>query len=101
MIVKRWLAPIPPALSQIQAIFEREELNYFEEVFKAGESIAEHRHPFDEIRMIVEGQLLYNIAGTKLLLRQGDKIVIPSNTRHSKSVQSEQDCRSICAFQAY
>ena len=101
MIIKRWLAPLHPTQQQIEQLFEREGLDYFEEVFKAGDTIAEHRHPFDEVRMIVKGEMLYNISGNKLLLRQGDKIIVPSNTKHSKTIQSKEDCLSICAYRAY
>ena len=99
MLVKRWIAPLKPNKEQIKAFFEREELSYFEENFDPGVFIPNHRHPFDEVRMIVSGQLLYNISGNKLLLREGDKITIPSNTLHSKKVQGGQPCFSICAYQ--
>ena len=101
MIVRRWLAPIIPNKDQIKLFFEKEGLEFFEEDFEPGMHIPDHRHPFDEVRMIVKGQLLYNIAGNKLLLRQGDRIIIPSNTKHSKKVQGEEKCLSICAYQAY
>ena len=101
MIVKRWLAPLVPNIQQISSLFEREGLEYFEELFKKGTFIPDHRHPFDEVRIIVQGQLLYNVTGNKLLLRQGDKIIVPSNTKHSKQVQGEEDCISICAYQVY
>lgn len=99
MLVKRWIAPLKPNKEQIKAFFEREELNYFEENFESGAFIPNHRHPFDEVRMIVSGQLLYDISGNKLLLREGDKITIPSNTLHSKKVRGGKPCLSICAYQ--
>lgn len=99
MLVRRWIAPIKPNKDQIKAFFDREDLNYFEEDFEAGSFIASHRHPFDEVRMIVSGQLLYNISGNKLLLREGDRITIPSNTLHSKRVRGNTPCLSICAYQ--
>ena len=99
MIVRRWLAPLNPSKEQIEALFEKDGLEYFEENFEAETKIPKHRHPFDEIRMIVEGKILYNVSGNKVLLRPGDKIVVPSNTIHSKSVQDEA-CLSICAYQA-
>ena len=99
MLVRRWIAPIKPNKEQIKALFEREDLNYFEENFEAETFIPSHRHPFDEVRVIVKGQLLYNISGNKLLLREGDKIIIPSNTLHSKKVQGNEPCLSICAYQ--
>ena len=89
-----------PTALQIKAQFDREGLEYFEENFRAGTLIPDHRHPFDEVRIIVDGQLFYNIAGNKLLLRRGDKIIIPSNTRHSKEVPLQEDCLSICAYRA-
>ena len=99
MLVRRWVAPIKPNKEQIKAFFEREELNYFEESFESGTFIPNHRHPFDEVRVLVKGQLLYNISGNKLLLREGDRIIIPSNTLHSKKVRGSLTCLSICAYQ--
>ena len=101
MIVKRWLAPLIPTQKQIVSLFEREGLKCFEEVFPKNTFIPTHRHPFDEVRIIVKGQILYNVDGNKLLLREGDKIIIPSNTKHSKKIQSDEDCISICAYQVY
>ena len=99
MLVRRWIAPLKPNLRQIQALFEREGLSAFEERYAAGAFVPPHRHPFDEVRMIVQGRLLYDISGNKLLLREGDRITIPSNTLHSKKIQGKEPCLSICAYQ--
>ena len=101
MIVRRWLAPLTPSKKQIEALFEKDGLEYFEENFEAGTEVLKHRHPFDEVRMIIKGRILYNVSGNKVLLRPGDKIIVPSNTLHSKSVQNEEPCLSICSYQAY
>ena len=101
MIIRRWLAPLVPNKEQIKAMFEQDDLKYFEENFSPGAKINKHRHPFDEIRMIVKGELLYNISGNKVLLRPGDKIIIPSNTLHSKTVLKEESCFSICSYEAH
>lgn len=101
MIVKRWLAPIIPNKEQVQAFFEKEGLEGIEEIFEAGTKIEDHRHPFDEVRMMIKGKFLFNIAGNKLLLREGDRIIIPANTRHSKEVHGSESCQSLCAYQAY
>ena len=100
MIIRRWLAPLVPNKEQIESLFEKDDLEYFEENFPHGTKISKHRHPFDEIRMIIKGELLYNISGNKILLRAGDKIVIPSNTLHSKMVLKDETCFSICSYQA-
>ena len=101
MIVRRWLAPLTPSKEQIIALFEKDGLEYFEENFESGISIQEHRHPFDEVRMIIKGRILYNVSGNKVLLRPGDKIIVPSNTLHSKTVQKNESCFSICSYQAH
>ena len=101
MVIRRWLASLTPSKEQIQSLFEKDGLEYVEERFEAKTEIPEHRHPFDEVRMIVSGELLYNISGNKVLLRSGDKIIIPSNTLHSKSVKKDQACVSLCSYQAY
>ena len=100
MIIRRWLASLNPSKEQVSALFEKDGLEYFEENFEADTKIPNHRHPFDEIRMIVKGKILYNVSGNKVLLRPGDKIIVPSNTIHSKTVQKEGPCLSICAYQA-
>ena len=101
MIVRKWLAPLIPNKQQIKAMFENDDLEYFEENFPPGAKISNHRHPFDEIRMIGKGELLYNVSGNKVLLRPGDKIIIPSNTLHSKAVLTNETCYSICSYEAH
>ena len=101
MLVTRWQAAMVPTKQQIKLMFEAEGLSPFEEVFPPQAQVTDHRHPFDEVRMVAEGQLLLEIAGNRLLLRPGDKIVIPSNTRHSKQVDGSQPCVSICAHKTF
>ena len=101
MIVNRWQAPVLPTAKQILMIFEREGLKPIEETYKPGDEVKNHRHPFDEVRMLVKGSLLIDIAGNRLLLREGDKIVIPSNTRHSKKVHGDSPCICICSYKAF
>ena len=90
-----------PTPDQIKMIFEREGLRPFEETYAPGAEVPPHRHPFDEVRMLVKGSLLIDIAGNRLLLREGDKIIIPSNTRHAKKVHGSSECISICSYKAF
>ena len=101
MTVNRWQAPVLPTKEQVLMIFEREGLKPIEEIYNPGEEVTSHRHPFDEVRMLVKGSLLIDIAGNRLLLREGDKIVIPSNTLHSKKVQGQEPCVCICSYKAF
>ncbi len=97
MIIRRWQAREYPTLEQMKLIMNSEGLEPVEETFEPGFKLDYHRHPFDEVRVVIKGQLLYDINGTKLLLREGDRIQIPSNTKHSKTVQGDETCVSLMA----
>lgn len=100
MIITRWQAPITPNRSQIQMILEAEGLEPYEEVYQPQSKISEHRHPFCEIRVIVSGEMLFNISGNQFLLRAGDRVEIPGNTKHSHTAQGADPCLCICALRA-
>lgn len=88
MLVSRWTSTQPPSEEQVRMMMISEGLNPIEEKLSVNQEILEHRHPFDEIRIVVNGTLLMNISGNKLLLRPGDRIDIPANTKHAKKPDS-------------
>ena len=95
MLVRRWRANEMPSRDQIKLMFYQEDLDPSVEIYKSGEEIKEHKHPFDEIRMVVVGELFINVSGNQLILRAGDRIEIPSNTKHSTINKNALDCVSI------
>jgi quercetin dioxygenase-like cupin family protein len=97
MVVTRWQAPVLPTPEQIKLIFQEEGLTPNEETLQPQTMIPDHRHPFDEVRVVMSGALFMNISGNQLLLRAGDRIDIPANTRHSKSTEGSQACVCIVA----
>ncbi len=97
MLIIRWQAPITPSREQIRALMESEGLEPFEEEFQPQVKITEHRHPFGEVRTVVAGELLFTIAGNQFLLRAGDRVEIPSNTKHWHVNNGSQPCVCICA----
>jgi mannose-6-phosphate isomerase-like protein (cupin superfamily) len=101
MLVYRWQAPIKPTNEQARMIFLAEDLVPHEETLVNNATYADHRHPFDEVRMVLEGEVALNISGNQLLLRPGDKIMIPSNTRHSYRVIGNADCLCLVANRAF
>ncbi len=101
MIVTRWQAPMLPTAEQVRMIFEAEGLLPSEEILTPRVPIADHRHPFDEIRMVMAGTLLMNISGNQILLRSGDRIDIPANTRHSKTAEGDTPCVCIIASRPF
>lgn len=101
MVVTRWQAPVLPTSEQITMIFQAEGLATTQEVLAPQTVIPDHRHPFDEIRMVISGALFMNISGNQILLRAGDRIDIPANTRHSKSTQGEEPCVCVIAHRPF
>lgn len=101
MLVSRWQASMVPSREQMMMILQGEGLEPFEEIYNPGSKVHEHRHPFDEVRMIVSGEIFYNVAGNQLLLRPGDRVVIPSNTKHSTWVEGSNACISIVANRSF
>lgn len=97
MIVTRWQAQVLPSAEQVKMIFEGEGLTPVEEQLPAGAEIRDRRQPFDEVRMVISGALVMNIAGNQILLRAGDRIDIPANTKHSKSTNGDTNCVCVVA----
>ena len=101
MIFTRWQAPILPTQDQIRMIFEAEGLVPFEERYPPGVKIIEHRHPFDEVRVVASGELFLNVSGNHILLRSGDRVEIPSNTKHETEARGGTECICICAHRPF
>jgi quercetin dioxygenase-like cupin family protein len=96
MIVTRWSNTDIPVPVYAKTYFDSEGLTPVEEVLQPGQVIPDHRHPFDEIRIVVRGSMIMNVAGTQLMLREGDRIEIPAHTKHAKKNDSGEPC--ICAI---
>jgi quercetin dioxygenase-like cupin family protein len=100
MIITRWQAPMIPNKEQVQMILESENLEPYEEVYQPNAKVPDHRHPFAEVRVIVSGEMIFNISGNQFVLRPGDRVEIPANTKHSHVAQGNQTCLCICAQRA-
>lgn len=97
MLITRWQAPMTPSKELVKMLFETEGLDPFEEVYEPQLKISEHRHPFGEVRTVIQGEMLFNIAGNQFLLRPGDRVEIPANTKHWHVTQGNEKCLCICA----
>ena len=92
MLIYRWLAPVVPTKEQIKQLFFSEGLPAQELNFPSLAKVKEHRHPFDEILIVLKGQLVVNVSGNKFLLRPGDRTEIPSNTKHAYQNEIDEEC---------
>lgn len=98
MIITRWQAPLVPSTQQIHMILESEGLEPFDQTYAPQTKIKEHRQPFCEVRVIAAGEMLFNISGNQFVLRAGDRVEIPANTKHSYTASGTQDCVCVCAL---
>jgi quercetin dioxygenase-like cupin family protein len=99
MKIIRWRADRRPTQAELEMLYKAEGLEEFMiEEIEPGTEHKEHKHPFDEVRMIIQGVMRYNVAGNEFILREGDRLELPSNTRHWTRVEKDMPCLSIYAF---
>jgi quercetin dioxygenase-like cupin family protein len=101
MLISRWTSQTPPVPQQLKMLLLNEGLTPELESLPAHSTLKEHRHPFDEVRIVLEGNLILDVNGNQLLLRPGDRIDIPANTRHSKTVHGGTSCISMVAKRTF
>lgn len=58
-------------------------------VFEPGSVVPEHRHPNEQITLVVRGAMEFTLAGETRILRAGDGVCIPSGIAHSVRVLDE------------
>jgi len=101
MLITRWQAPLLPNTEQFLMMLDQEGLEGVVEDFSPGMKISDHRHPFTEVRVVLEGELLFNVAGNQFLLRAGDRLEIPSNTKHWFQCHGQVPSKSLCAQRVF
>ena len=101
MKITRWRADRKPTQQEVEAMFRDEGFEFIIEELPENSEVKEHRHPFDEIRMVVAGSIRYNVAGNEFLLREGDRLELPSNTRHRTKVEPGANCVTVCAQRVF
>ena len=99
MIIYRWQGDKNLTTEEIRNCYHiNEDQDYNEEIIIEGQTVKEHYHTFLEVRVICKGELLCNIAGNQILLRPGDRIEIPANTKHSYTNNYKEPCVSLVGF---
>ncbi|MCS6838916.1 MAG: cupin domain-containing protein [Bdellovibrionaceae bacterium] len=88
MLIQRWQAPEFPTREQLMSLLEREAIEPSIETWSGHVEIKEHRHPWTEILVVTRGELVVDLGGHQVLLRQGDRIDIPAYTKHSYKILS-------------
>lgn len=97
MKITRWRADRKPLQTEVENGFKDEGLEFHIEELPEGASVREHKHPFDEVRVVINGAMRFNVAGNEFILREGDRLELPSNTRHWTKIEPGAVCISIYA----
>lgn len=75
------LQPVVPGASCFAVALERSMLTYFE---VAPHSVfAEHRHPSEQITLVLSGELVFRIEGEEITVGPGEVIAVPSDVPHA------------------
>jgi quercetin dioxygenase-like cupin family protein len=56
-----------------------------------------HRHDFEEMFSLLEGELEFTFRGEKLFLKAGETVNIPANAPHQFQNKSDRPARLLCA----
>lgn len=59
------------------------------------QKVAEGMHPYQEIGMVLQGELNIEVDGTKYVLKQGDSIRIKPHNFHTMQNLGKEDCVSL------
>ncbi len=102
MIVHRWQGVKTLTTEEIKKCYQiKKDQDFVLETIPKGQSIKDHLHGFLEIRILCQGELLCNISGNQILLRPGDKIEIPANTKHSYTNNSKESCNCLVGYYSF
>lgn len=72
---------LSPKLSRAMIVGRNEMLGYFR--LKKGCKVPAHRHPSEQISIMLEGAMRFEIGSKRIVVNKGQVLVIPPNVEHS------------------
>ena len=76
------IAPLPIWQGVLARAVEGKEITFGVIELDAHAVVAEHRHPTEQVGIVLSGTLTFTVGGEKQDLRAGDTYVIPANVPH-------------------
>ncbi|MDD4903960.1 MAG: cupin domain-containing protein [Candidatus Bipolaricaulis sp.] len=76
-----------PGITRRAAWIKDVMLTFF--TFEPGSVVPPHRHPNEQITIVVRGAMEFSLDGESRVLRVGDGVCIPPNTPHAARILSE------------
>ncbi len=73
-----------------QQVFSTKNVMLVRYVYEPGLRFPEHSHPQEQVTLIEEGELEFEIAGEKVVLKEGDICSISPNIPHATTVKDKR-----------
>ena len=77
---------VVPGARMRSAHLEKTMLTYFE--LDPGTVVPTHKHPHEQITLILEGEMEFTLAGETRILKRGDGATVPPNAEHKAVILS-------------
>ena len=83
-----WSGTGAPDEATLRAMLEREGFDVFAWTDPPGATYTEHAHDHDESLWCVAGEITFGAGDAELVLSPGDRLMLPSGTRHTAHVSA-------------
>ena len=91
----RWNYSSKPALDILRKQLEKEGLDPYSYHSPKGDYYPDHKHAYNEVRVIVTGSMKFGANGKEFVLKPGDRLELKKNTVHW--AETMEDCLSLAA----
>jgi len=89
--ILKWNKSTPPIIEDIEAMFQARKLNYYSFTNKPGDHYAIHDHTYDKFLAVAQGVTKWIINGQEYILKAGDAVILPKNTKHEVWIIGDED----------
>ncbi len=92
MKITKWCKREKPSLDLIKKELEKEGLECFLFASEPGDFYSEHKHEYDEIRIVIEGSIKFASKDKEVILKEGDRLDLPRDTTHTAEILGSKRC---------
>jgi quercetin dioxygenase-like cupin family protein len=82
MKVTRWESGNKPIIEDLRCSLKKEGLEPSLWRDSPGTYYGNHTHPYQEVRWIVDGMIMFGVGGEEIILNTGDRLDLPEETLH-------------------
>lgn len=90
------LSPFRPKVKR--KIFSGDRMTLVWSEFEPGHDLRPHRHPYEQITHVLQGQMRMHVDGETVALKPGDIMVIPPNVEHFAEAVGPENVLDMSVF---